>query len=348
MDQGFRLYTDAELRAQLKTEPQRGYLLFGDEDYLKTAAISYAKETVGGDAAFACFNQLQLDALTYTPEALSSALQPPPMMADRKLIVLRGVDVRAMRARELDALCEALSEQQEYDYNVVLLSVPAGCLDEGRLPKKPSAVLKRLAEYLCPVRYERCSPAKLNGWCIRHFRHNGVDAQPALCHQLIQVCGTSMYTLACEIDKISYYVLSRGRTQVEEADISMVACAQIEYDAYAFTNALMERNTPRALAILADLKFRQTEPLLILSEVTLLCCNLLSTQQMLAQGKTTKEIATRLKKVHEFQVELYARSIRALSEQQLRDALAACLEADRSMKQNSMGYVALERLICSL
>lgn len=338
---------DADFRREIKSAPATGYLLFGEEDYLKNLAVSYARETLLGDPSFACFNEIIIDALDFHPEKLRSALMSLPMMADRKVILLRGLDLSSLRQSELDALCEVLGELEEYDYNTVLLPVASGGLDEGYLPKRPSATLTKLCATLRPVRYERCTPQKLIGWCIRHFEHNGAAATPDVCQTLIDSCGRNMMTLASEIDKISYYALSHSRKDVTAEDIRTAACYTAEYDAFAFTGALMERNAARALDILSELKFRRTEPLFVLSEVIRTGCDMLSVLLLTKEGKTPAEIASALK-LHEYKVSLYRKSAAAAGEEVVRRMITACHKADAALKLSTTGYAPLEQLICSI
>ena len=344
---------DADFRKQIKTAPAAGYLLFGEEDYLKDFMLREARGVLIPDESFACFNEVTLDSLTYSAEALRGALMPLPMMAERKLVVVRGLDFNAIKPHELDALCEVLAELPEYDYNTLIFSVASGAIDEGFLPKKPSKLLCRLSEYLTLVQFEQCTPAKLGGWCARHFAHNGAQAPPAVISALIEACGRDMLTLAAEIDKLSFYVLAHGRTDVTQKDIDAVSCRTVEYDTFAFSGALMERNAPRALEILSDLKARRVEPLIILGEIVTATSNMLMTLQLAASGATNAEIAKALKQatgkpVHEYAVSLYRQHAQRAGESAVRRMMEACLVADRELKLSPRGYEAIELLLCSI
>ena len=339
------LLKDADFRKELKSEPAAGYLLFGEEDYLKNISLDFARQTLCPDEGTRTFNEIILDALDFTPERLLDALSTLPMFSDRKVIVLRGLNFNAMRQNEVEGLCRVLEQLPDYDYNTLLLSVAADALDEGYLPKKPSALLARLSEHLRPVRYERCTPAKLSGWVARHFEHNGVVASPELCARVIELCGRSMHTLASEIDKISYYTRSHDRTTLDAADITAAACITVEYDAFAFANALSDRNHAQALAILSDMKFRRVEPTVILGEVIRVNCDMLAVRRMADEGRTAAEMA-RVLGIHEYRVSLYLKSASRRSIEQLQAAVAACVQADVTLKNSPQGYLALERLIC--
>ncbi len=342
----FVILKDADFRKEIKSAPASGYLLFGEEDYLKTISVDFARQTLCPDDTSRAFNEIVLDALDYTPERLLDALATLPMLAERKVIVLRGLNFSSMRSAELDALCRVLSELSTYDYNTLLIPVGADAMDLGFLPKRPSALLTKLSGMLRLVQYERCTPAKLNGWVARHFTHNGVVASGEICGKVIDVCGRNMYTLAGEIDKISYYTLAHDRREVREEDLSAVACVTLEFDTFAFTNALTERNASLALSILSDLKFRRTEPTIILGEVISVSCSMLAIRRMANEGKTVPEMAKALS-MHEFKVGLYAKSVARRSVDELQTTLAACAEADRALKLSPQnGYLILERLIC--
>lgn len=348
--ESLEILKESDFRRELKSEPRAGYLFFGDEDYLKAHAVRQARELVCSDPTLAFFNDMRLDAIDFTPQKLIDALTPMPMMADRKLITLSGMNFSSMRSHDLDDFCEALAELNNFDYNLLIISVASDCLDTGYLPKKPSESLKKLAEHLTPVQFDRCSTAKLTAWIAKHFEHNGVQATPDLCAQMPEYCGHSMFLLANEIDKLSYYTLSHGKISPTLDDMRLVCSSEEEYDTFAFTNAIMENRTEAALAILADYRFRRVDPLFILSDVMRVICEMLAVQALTAEGLPAARIGATFKPaIHEFRIGLYQKSLRNTSEQRLRLALAACNAADTTFKSSPQnGYTVLEQLICSL
>ena len=340
---------EADFRKELKAAATGGYLFFGEEDYMKSASLRMARQSIAeADPAMAAFNDIHLDGLDFTPSALLDALAVPPMGSDRKVITVTGMNFNTLRAADLDKLCEALAEIPDYPYNLVIFSAASDTLDGGSIPKKPSELLTTLGEYLRPVYFERNTPAKLAGWVQKHYLHNGVQASPAICQFTVEFCGRNMFTLAGEIDKVSFYVLAKGRSLVEETDIRTAAIPAMEYDAFAFTNAIMERRRADALDILADLKLRRVEPLYILSEVSRVICDLLAIRTMSDGGQTATEIGSALK-MHEYRVGLYLKQARKTEVELLRRAVSACQTADRALKRSAGdGYGVIERLICTL
>ena len=334
-------------RKQLKSGLCGGYLFFGEEDYLKSFSLRAAREALAGDDTFAVFNDVQIAPIDYTPSALLNALTPPPMMADQKIVTVNGLAISSMKQSEIDDLCEVLSTLPDYDYNVLIISVPAGLIDEGNLPKRPSAILTELSKYLTPVRFEAVTGARLVAWVGKHFSHHGVSASPEVCSMLIDRCGHSMFTLSEETKKLSFYVLSHGRSNVTPEDIKNVSVSVIESDAYALANSILDGKYSAAIEALSVMKFQRVEPVIILGEVSRVICDLVSVKALQEQGLPVPEIAATLK-MNDYKTRLYASAAASKPYDRLKRALLLCSEADLSLKLSMQGYTAIERLICTL
>ncbi len=345
----YPIMKEADFRRELKGNPTGGYLFFGDEDYMKAAALRMARQSVAdADPSMAPFNDIRMDGLTFTAGGLLDTLCMPPLGGERKIITVTGLNLGGLRSSELEHLCEALAAIADYPFNLVILSAAAETFDPGILPKKPSELLTTLAEYLHPVHFERNTPAKLAGWVQKHYLAEGVTASPDLCRFTIEYCGRNMYTLATEIDKIAFYVRAHGRDEATEADVRTAAVPATEYDAFAFTNAIMERRRTDALDILTDLKIRRVEPVIILSEASRVLCDLLAVRTMADGGATPAEMAATLG-VHEYRISLCLRQARSAEPSRLRAAVTACTAADKAIKRSyGDGYRVIEQLICEL
>ena len=341
------LIKEDAFRKELKKELTGGFLFFGDEDYMKGFALRSARESVCPDQTFAVFNDVRLDALDYSPSALLDALIPPPMMADRKIVTLTGLDLSSMRQSEIDALCEALSSLSEYDYNLFILSIPAGNMDAGNPPKRPSALLTKLSEHLTPVHFEAVSGARLVSWVGKHFEHAGVTAAPQVCAKLIEHSGHSMFTLSSETEKLAYYVLWNGRNEVTEADVLNVSIAELASDTFALTNAIIDCNYDAAMRALEFLRFHRVDPIIVLSEISSTLYDLVTVKALMEQGAPVGEIASILKK-NEYKIKILAQSLSGRSMKKLERAVELCSDADLALKSSPSGYLALERLVCSL
>ncbi len=336
---------EADFRREIKSSPAKAYLLFGEEDYLKSHALIAAKDSISPDSTLSMFNEFKLDALSYSAGALLDVIMPAPMMTDRKLITITGLDLNSMKQGEIDGLCSALATLDEYDYNTVIISVASDRFDYGILPKRPSKLLTKLSDFLTPVYFEKVSPARLISWVRKHYAHNGVNASPEICALTIERCGRDMFNLSSETDKISFYILSQGRAEVTQSDVIRASVPSAEFDTFAFSNALTAGNRETALAVLGDMKFRRVDPIIIMSEIVSNICDALSIELLASDGLTSREISEILK-IHEYKVSLILRSRRGVD--RLKVMLERCRAADLEIKSFSDGYSVLEKLICTI
>lgn len=335
-------------RKELKKGLSGGYLFFGEEDYLKSFCLRLARESVCTEETFAVFNDVRISPLDYSAASLISALMPPPMMSDKKIITIDGLSVFDMKSPEIDELYDALSALAEYDYNVLIISVPYSATEESATKKKLASLLGEFSKYLTPVQFDSITPARLSGWLAKHFDHHGVSASPAVCNLLIERCGKSMFVLSAEAEKLSYYALSHNRKTVSEQDVDNICCAAISSDAFALSNAITEGKYAEAIEALGVMKFHRVDPVIILSEVSRTICDLLCVKLLQEQGAPLPEIMKAIGQKSEYATKIYLRAATKKSKEKLRRAVILCSEADSMLKESNQTYEPIERLICHL
>ena len=344
------IINDAAFRKKIEKDATGGYLFFGDEDYLKLHALKAARAAACPDPSLAVFNDMNVDcsASDNFIDSLAGAIAAAPMMAETKMVTLTGLSVNDLKPAEIDALCAVAASIEEFDFNLLIISVPAGMIDEGYLPKRPSATLSKLCEHLTPVHFPKVAPAKLASWIVRHFEHNGVRAENGVPAAIIERCGADMFTLSNEVDKLSFYALSNGRDSVDLIDVPLVTCPNDDFDSFALSSAVAEGNSARALDVLALMKARKIDPIIVFSELAKTLGDMLAVKILTGAQKSPAEIAATLKFKSEYQVKMIINRVRDVSLEYLRTAVDSCSAADAALKLSPTGYVEIEKLICSL
>ena len=337
--------TDADFRRLMKAPSPGKYLFFGDEDYLKAHSAEAVRKVLCPDESLKLFNCVTIDRAGYSAAALRSALVPPPMFTACKA-VSAVITFDDLKQGEVNDLLDLLADDGLFEYNLLMLTVPAGGIDAGS-PKRPSALLKKLAEVLVPVRFDPVSGARLREWINRHYTAAGVTVTPALCDLTSARCGESMFTLASEIDKVAYYALADGRTEVTSDDIKLVACEGGGHDAFAFANAILDRRSADALAVLSEMKARRVEPVAVMAELTRVLCDMCAVDECLEAGMPAPAICSETG-LRDYPVRLYSAAVRKLPRGALAAVLAAASEADAAVKSSAQDYLPIERLICTL
>lgn len=339
------ILSESDFRKKLKSGVGGIFLFYGAEDYLKAYAITAARQTLCADEGLACFNDITIDFPEYTPDALENALAAPPMMSDCKLVVLKSIDFSAMKTSDQETLFGILEAYKDDSSNLLILSVIPSGIDTGT-PKKPSPLFARLAELTTPVHFEEATPQKLAVWVQRHCASKQVGITDRDARLLIEVCGKSMYTLASEIEKLCFYVLSHGRNTVTAEDIQLVAIPAEECDTFALTNAAMAGKRREALEALSVMKARQIKPEYVFSEISHLYADLYLTKLYMASGRGAADVASLLR-IHSYKAGLYVKAAEKVSFPQLRRILSLCESTDLAMKSyGKRNYEQIEKLIC--
>src|SRR5574338_947640 len=88
-------------------QPHAAYYIYGPEDVLKDDAIRYILD-LALEPAMRDFNLDQVSAATLDPEAVEALCTTVPMMADRRLVIIRDVEQWKRRTRSRSAVIRYL------------------------------------------------------------------------------------------------------------------------------------------------------------------------------------------------------------------------------------------------
>ncbi len=354
--------TETELRSDIKA-PRGMYFFYGDEDYMKNHYAAQMKAVVVTDPGFAAFNYARFSDDSYDLEAIREAVLAPPVMAEKKLvdISLSNLD-KLLNEKERTALLEMLTDAFDDDGGdgmalsmfgesanvadsvVVILRVAADGFDAGTV-KKPSAFLKNAGKIMKTVQFDFQTDARLVRWIERHFAEYGLTIPQAVSMRILNLCGRSMFRLSGELAKTAAYTAESGRTEVTMEDVDATVTRTDEDDAFRLANCVLEGNTAAALDALAVKMRKREEPIIVLSQITRVFCDLAAAAHALEDGISSAEFA-KLMKMHSYKAGLYLNAARSRPAEYFDHAVARCAEADRKIKSTPLGYAVIERLIC--
>lgn len=166
------------------------YYIFGEDDFQKEDALKQL-QTAALDPATRDFNLEARRGADLDAATLASLLSTPPMMAERRVVVIRDVTALKKDARKtLDAYLEKPASDL-----VVLLTAPSDA--------KPDPGLSKLAT---PLKFDELSGDRLPKW-ISHLvgSVHGTSITPEAIELLISSVGSDLYQLSMEIDKLASY-----------------------------------------------------------------------------------------------------------------------------------------------
>lgn len=306
------------------------YYISGDDDYQKDDAVRQLIEAAL-DPSSSDFNLDVRRAIDLDAEALSVLLSTPPMMAERRVIVVR--DVGALRKDVRKVLDQYLTRPAP-DLLLILTSA-AGSKSDSAL----SATTTQL-------QFEPLTGDRIPKWIAHHATTELKIriSEPAI--ELLQAAvGSDLHQLAGELDKLASYVEGRGEEIGEDAVAAVVGVRRGETQA-DFLDAVADRNVSRALElvphILAQSKTTGVSIVMALTtQMLAISWGRAKLDEGLSIARLSQEYFNLLKETGAYTgrpwgsaVGIWTRAAEHWSHDALDQALDALLEADIALKES--------------
>jgi DNA polymerase-3 subunit delta len=209
-----------------------GYYLFGEEAYLKQRTISAVKTaTVPPD--FAEFNYDEMWGKDIGDgKELFDAILALPMMADRRLLILR----EAERCRK--TVFEAFKK----------FVIPKECcvVVEATPPRKNVDFHNLFSKLLTPVECEIANDREMTSWVIQMASEKDVQLAGADAAHLVARVGVNLQTLDSELDKLA---LITGDKRATKELIDSVTAYSRSANVFAFSDSFAARDFTTTLTM---------------------------------------------------------------------------------------------------
>jgi len=207
------------------------YYFHGDDDFLKDKNVRELVE-VAVDPSTRDFNLEQRRGADLDAEVLDSLLSTPPMLAERRVVVVRDVDKLKKDARKL---LDGYLKRPAVDC-VLLLVSPSGVKADRELADRSTAV------EFAPLTGDR-----LPKWVAYQVETvHGSTITPDAISLLVEAVGEDLSQLAVELEKLASF--SDG--VIDEAAVSAVVGVRREESLGALLDAIAARDATRALELL--------------------------------------------------------------------------------------------------
>lgn len=216
-----------------KKQYDPAYYLHGEEEFRKEDAIRYVIDHAV-DPATRDFNLDQRKGAELGGETLASLLAMPPMMAERRVVVIR--DVTGLRKDARSAL-EKYLHSPAPDL-LLLLTAPAD-----------AKVDKTLSQVATPVEFDAMPGSQIPKWITSRVEKLGARITVDATAFLQNAVGTDLSQLATEIDKLVSY--AGGAAEIDEEAVASVVGVRREETLGHLLDAVALRDVPRALTALS-------------------------------------------------------------------------------------------------
>ena len=168
--------------------------LYGGEDVLKEEALRAVADRVV-DPATRDFNYDQRSAAALDPEAVETLCNTLPMMADRRLVVIREIETWQKRAKAKSAVLRYL--ERPAAETVLVLVESAARRDDDRSEADPELLALTTA-----VPVERYGPRLAEKWVLKRAEERGIRIAAGAVAHLVKAVEGDLGAARSELDKL--------------------------------------------------------------------------------------------------------------------------------------------------
>jgi len=310
--------------------PERLYLIWGEEDYLRERFLDELRAAVLGAGADD-FNYKRLEGRALDLRRLSEAVNAVPFLGDRCLVEVRDFDLNGCKD---ESFLETLEEIPET--TTVCLVQDVENPPDGRL-----GLVKKLKLKAETLEFTAQGQDQLAKWIGQRFARLGKKISRADAEYLMFTSGTLMSQLIPEIEKLSNYVNSDTITR---ADIDAVAIRLPEARAFELTAALSARDFDKAAGILSDLLLTKEPPVKLVFIIGMQYRQLYAAKLLSPEGRgDVDELCKLIGNRPRFAAERLFQSARRMELRDIRTAVELCVDCEYRMKSASSSDEALLR-----
>ena len=305
--------------------PRAVYVFHGTESYLRDHYLKKLKECIVNPNLEA-FNYICLEDDGISRESLVEAVEGLPVMAERKLVVVRDLNI-ARPSQEYKETLETILADLPDTTCLVFLFVA--------LEYKPDArtkIHKRISSIGQIVEFAPQNTGALVSWMSKHFMAYGKKIDRSLCEYIIFLCGDLMSNLKNEIAKMAAYCHSDTITR---ADVDAVAAPVLDAVAYQLTEAVAGGAWNNAMSILMTLSEMRVETVGILAALGRNLRGLYAARLAMDSGRGARDVMRLMGYRSAYPAERLMNSARSRSASWCRRAISLCSDADRLLKTGS-------------
>lgn len=318
-----------EVASLKENGPQRLYLLWGEEDYLREQYLEELKKVCipeGEDS----FSYKKIDGAELDPDTLRQAVDSVPFLTERSLVEIR--DANLNKLEEPEKYLEILRDIPEYC--TVALVQGSAFEPDGRLK-----FTKGIRDIASEIRFTEQTSGMLISWISKRFAAAGKTIDLEAAQRLLFVSGDLMSRLIPEIEKVAAY--ARG-DRVTVSDVDAVAHHIPEAVIFEMTDLIAQRKYNAALSVLSELLAdKNNEPIPMLAMLGMQMRKLYAARLALEKGLGTQYVMDVCGMKYEDYARKLINSARGFSLRQLQNSIRMCTEADYKIKSSSVNDAEL-------
>lgn len=306
------------------------YFLFGDEPYLLNQCVERFKFAVLDETAVD-FNYDLFYASDASVVAISDAVETLPMMAERRLVILK--EAQELTDKEWVQLEPLLENPVSSTVFVILAS-------RADKRKKP---IRTLIESANCVEFKKPYENQIPSW-INYIAENlGLKISKDAIHLLHKLVGSQLTEIEGELKKLGEFV--EAQRPIEIVDVEQVVSRSKTENIFDFTKAIGENNRLKALELLVHLLDQGQHEMGLISLVARQIRMLLVIKKGMDEGLQGAQLA-HYAQVPPYFLQNYTEQAKQWTFQKLEQTLVILAQTDRALKSSPVAsHLWLENMV---
>lgn len=303
------------------------YLLYGEEAYLRRQYRDRLKAAIIGDDTM---NYHYFEGKNISVGEIVDLAETMPFFADRRLIVLENTGLFKSSGEQL---AEYLTGQAE---STCFLFV------ETEVDKR-SKLFKTVQSKGTVTEFGMQDETTLKRWVMGMMKKEGKQISAAGLEYFLEKTGTDMENIRKEAEKLFCYCMDKD--SIEKEDIEEICIKQLSSHIFDMVSAIADKKQKQALELYYELLALKEPPMRILFLIARQFNMLLQVKELHRKGFQSKAIGEKVG-LPGFIAGKYVTQSGRFSQEELRQAVEACVEAEEAIKTGKLNdNMSVELLI---
>lgn len=244
-------------------KPSPVYLICGDDGYLRRRSLEMLKEKYKPDI-LPEFNYTEFDGADCTVDEIAYAADTLPMMAERRMVVVKDMDAASVSAEQYRKLESFLGSVGNNDSCITIffnVSVKASAKSGDRQGAMRSLIKKSGTVINCKTP----TASEIADILLSEASRTGAQISRADASYMVERCGSDITNLLSELAKLQSLCNSQGNGKITRAAIDANTTQSIDVKAYMLASNIISGKRGDAYRIMEELFDERTEPVAVLA-----------------------------------------------------------------------------------
>ncbi|MBU1087961.1 MAG: DNA polymerase III subunit delta [Candidatus Omnitrophica bacterium] len=320
-----------QIKTELKAkEINSVYIFAGEELFLKRQIEELVKARLFADSS-ADFNQDIFYAEQTRLDKVLDTLRTQPFLSDKRLVILKNADKFSQHEKSIIGFLK-----EKNCKNVLILETEKTLSDK---------FIKKLVEYSTVVLFTPLQGADLNKWVSDYAKSKGKKIDYNAIGLLVEKVGNDLESLISSLNKLCLY--AGEQSVLKEQDIEVLIKKTREDTRFTFLNALMSKQTSRALEMAHELSRNGKHVSDLIGLINWQFKRLDKVKQLQQKGYSQEAIISQLK-ITPYIYNIVRKQAAAYTDQELAKGFDLLLDADIAIKQGlkSPGLTLETLIVC--